>query len=188
MQPNWEMFGAGLLFIMVSVGLFSARGIASLFKLQVSIPRIIPWTVFVIGILLIGQAFGVFTGLYESFLNQVKQMNLVESLIGLAFIFVVVFAHTIEEKTGYTISKRMKIVLLILGFILILDGVKAIPLSGTISGIIAGVRDALTRLGIYIAAHPYWLVALVFVPIPLIYIYLLLKKKGIKLKLPKIQV
>jgi len=152
--PNWEMFGAGLMFIIVSAGFFSANAIASLFRLKVSIPRIIPWTIFVIGILLIGQAFGVFTGLYESFLNQLKQVNLIESIIGLAFIFSVVFAHAIEERTGYTISKRMKILLLVLGFLLILDGVRAIPLSGTISGIIAGVRDALTRLGIYIKPAP----------------------------------
>ena len=169
---NWEVFGAGLATMLIATFLYVLIELPKKFGIETRIPSAIPKIIFTIGFFMTLEAFGVFSSIYE--LIVLQNINLIEVIVGLIIVLAVPFSGIIEQITGYKISRNLKILLLVIGFILILGGLRVLPLEQLLSGLNKG----LTELGIYILEHPYWLLVFLLSPIPIIYLWLTVFRRG----------
>ncbi len=173
---NWEMFGAGMALIGAAVAFIFLNGILGTFGRNVSVPGFIPTTLFVIGVLVLLESVGIITDLNSLLLAAVGNSNIPEFILGMV---VVVFAlyEKLYEKLGFKPSGFVRVATLIFGVLLILDGLRIVPIIYYISEIIAyAIYGVLSILVAYSWAGSIVLIAVI---LAIAYLWIKVKRGGV---------
>jgi len=169
MEINWEVFSAGIAVIVFSALLLVVNGLLSTFGVKAKIPWFIPTTVFVIGVLILMQSVGIITDINNFILAVLGTANIPEFVTGLVAIFIAIY-EDVYKRIGVTPSGWIRLAVLIFGVILVLDGLRVLPILYYLSQIIG---YAIYSIAEYLIAYP-WLgfviVLVVFIAISLLYI------------------
>jgi len=153
---DWNMFGAGIALIIFSVLLYSFSGVLSLFKIKAKIPWIIPFTLFIISILILLESVGIVTDLNTLLLTSISTSNIPELIFGLT-IFIIAIYTPLLERLKVNISGWTRLFILIFGLLLILDAIRILPTFYYIAGII---ETSLIVISTYIQQYP-WISGLI---------------------------
>jgi len=168
-EINWEIFGAGMAIVGFSILLLILNGLLATFNVRAKVPWFIPTAVFVIGILILMQSVGIITDINKLLLATVETANIPEFIVGAVAILIAVYEN-LYKRIGVSPSGWMRLTILIFGVLLILDGLRILPLMYYLSQLIGYAIYGVTE---YLVAYP-WLgfivVLAVFIIISLLYL------------------
>jgi len=168
---DWELFGAGMGLIGLTVFILILNGILATFNVKVKVPWFIPTAIFIVALLLLMQSVGIITGLNELAYSIAKESNIPEFILGLAIVVISV-TQRIYNILGVTPSGWLRLGMLIFGVVLIFDALRILPVIYYLSQLIGYAISYMTQL---LASYP-WLsmiiVLSIFVVITLMFVKL----------------
>ena len=174
---NWDMFGAGMALIGFTILLYFLNGIITSFKPNVRIPWYIPIPIFVIGILLIMQSVGIITGINEYLITTLKNSNIQEVILGFVLVLIILY-KPLFERIGVKLSNWLRISFFVFGVILILDGMRILPIIYYLSQLIG---NAIYTMAVYLTVYPWLSIIIVLAVIVLIsWLYVKISKGGVR--------
>lgn len=123
---NWNIFSAGLSLIGFAIAIFIGVAVlGKLLSIDIKLPSIIPIALFAIGLAIVVESTGLFSGMYMLVSMQIKSANIPELILSVALLIIAIYRPYMKS----VMSGIFRIAVGILGLILLLDSVNVVPLS-----------------------------------------------------------
>lgn len=170
---DWTMFEGAMTVMALAIGFIFINGLATSVNFKVRIPRVVIAVTFAVALILLMQSVGFITNVQQLIQSALVNSNVPEFIAGIVLIVFSVY-EKLYDIVGYKPSGWLRLTLTVFGVILVLDGLRILPILYYLSSFIAYAVYAVASMFV---SYP-WSAAVFVVMLLVAFTFLFVKFRG----------